>query len=508
MNYIQSSSSDVQKSAIALLNAMFMKSSPDKRKKISDCTQSKEFRTIIINSVLQSGKHPGAGMACQLSKLQRCMLNLYEPRMKEVVHHHHDSAQMNAVKASIEELRKIVFDFTDMGDQNTPASRKSHVSKDFKKLGFTDMDNPVADFEHSPPGLLALDNMLYFAQHFKENYIKVVLENSGRADKHDCPFVQASIKLTKILCDFLKIGEAPYDEEHFYFPMFFNVDKPMEEFFSQCIQLLNRTWKDMRATKEDFSKVETVVREQITRALDKKQLPATLENFRQNLGNYSFDHMKQIWEKERILTEEKADKTRPILELREMLMPEIKDLIVKHRLNYMEGGTRFPKYDAKGNRTRNRYQYWRLAPNHKALHYGDCTESGDPTIEQLQNKVSILEIKQVLMGKDCPYVKGKKFQSDYSFALSVETPSPEDQDQTFFFSLSSDQEYAYNIWIDGLNALLGKPLTSPQFDKDKETLLSMEIKLQLLETEGITIPESPPTIPPLPDNFDFAYTIT
>ena len=30
-----------------------------------------------------------------------------------------------------------MFDFSGMGDQNTPASRKSHVSKDFKKLGFT-----------------------------------------------------------------------------------------------------------------------------------------------------------------------------------------------------------------------------------------------------------------------------------------------------------------------------------------------------------------------------------
>ena len=52
-----------------------------------------------------------------------------------------------------------------------------------------------------------------------------------------------------------------------------------------------------------------------------------------------------------------------------------------------------------------------------------------------------------------------KFQSDYSFALSVETPNLEDQDQTFFFSLSSDQEYAYNIWIDGINALLGKAVS-------------------------------------------------
>ena len=41
------------------------------------------------------------------------------------------------MKHSIEELRKTAFDFSDMGDQNTPASRKSHVSKDFKKLGFT-----------------------------------------------------------------------------------------------------------------------------------------------------------------------------------------------------------------------------------------------------------------------------------------------------------------------------------------------------------------------------------
>ena len=47
------------------------------------------------------------------------------------------SLQLNVVKASIEELRKIAFDFSDFGDQNTPASRKSHVSKDFKKLGFT-----------------------------------------------------------------------------------------------------------------------------------------------------------------------------------------------------------------------------------------------------------------------------------------------------------------------------------------------------------------------------------
>lgn len=41
--------------------------------------------------------------------------------------------------------------------------------------------------------------------------------------------------------------------------------------------------------------------------------------------------------------------------------------------------------------------------------------------------------------------------------------------------------------------------------EDMENLLDMEIKLRLLETEGITIPTEAPPIPKLPDNFNFVY---
>lgn len=37
--------------------------------------------------------------------------------------------------------------------------------------------------------------------------------------------------------------------------MFFTHDRAWEEFFCVCIQLLNKTWKEMRATAEDFNKV-------------------------------------------------------------------------------------------------------------------------------------------------------------------------------------------------------------------------------------------------------------
>lgn len=45
------------------------------------------------------------------------------------------------------------------------------------------------------------------------------------------------------------------EEETAYYPMLFSHDKPFEEFFCICIQLLNKTWREMRASMEDFPKV-------------------------------------------------------------------------------------------------------------------------------------------------------------------------------------------------------------------------------------------------------------
>ena len=48
-------------------------------------------------------------------------------------------------------------------------------------------------------------------------------------------------------------------------------------------------------------------------------------------------------------------------------------------------------------------------------------------------------------------------------------------------------------------------MTSQLTELDKDMLLSMEIKLRLLDTEGVKIPDEPPVIPKEPSNYDFAY---
>ena len=47
-----------------------------------------------------------------------------------------------------------------------------------KKLGFTSVAFPWEDFERAPPGLLALDNLIYFARNHTDDYRRLVLENS------------------------------------------------------------------------------------------------------------------------------------------------------------------------------------------------------------------------------------------------------------------------------------------------------------------------------------------
>ena len=50
-------------------------------------------------------------------------------------------------------------------------------------------------------------------------------------------------------------------------------------------------------------------------------------------------------------------------------------------------------------------------------------------------------------------------------------------------------------------------MISEQKTLELEMLLCMEIKIRLLETEGITIPTEPPPIPEPPHNFNFAYNV-
>lgn len=493
--HLQSSVPEIQQNAIALINALFVKADNNKRRAVAATLTSKQIRNVIMTHIIQV-QHFGAEMAHQLYVLQTLLFNLLEEKMKRRL-----DPQDPEGRDKILELRKIAFD-TDTEIVNSAGRKAGGYSKDYKKLGFKNCVNPAEDFTEIPPGMLALDNMIYFARNHTENYTKVVLENSCRADEHECPFGRTSIELTKLLCDILKIGEPPTEQGKTFYPMFFTHDHPFEEFFCICIVLLNKTWKEMRATIEDFTKVVSVVKEQITRALNTDPPPPTLEKFKLKLATLTYNEITNLWQQERSNREEWESQAKPIVELREQITPEIINLIQKQRLQYLCEGTMFTKYSNKGQRIKDKFWYCRLSPNHKIFHYGDCDENrGVPALEELPHKLQVVEIKALVTGKECPHMKEvKRTKSTLSLAFSL---IPDSDQEPLNFVAPNDKEFDY--WTDGINALLGNKMMSKETKNDLETLLSMDIKLRLLDTEGVDIPEKPPPTPKDPPNYDFCY---
>uniref|UniRef100_A0A8B9RI55 Engulfment and cell motility 1 (ced-12 homolog, C. elegans) n=1 Tax=Astyanax mexicanus TaxID=7994 RepID=A0A8B9RI55_ASTMX len=490
MPHLQGTDQDIQTYTIAVINALFLKAPEEKRQVLTHI-----FLIMSSLNVIRSTKPINEEMAHQLYMLQVLTFNLLEDRMMTKM-----DPQDQAQRDIIFELRRIAFDVEcDSNNSGSIDKRKSMYTRDYKKLGFINHVNPAVDFTQIPPGMLALDNMLYFARHHQDSYIRIVLENSSREDKHECPFGRSSIELTKMLCEILKVGELPSENCHDFHPMFFTHDRSFVEFFCICIQLLNKTWKEMRATSEDFNKVMQVVREQITRALTAK--PNSLDQFKSRLQNLSYTEILKIRQSERMNQED--FQSRPILELREKIQPEIMELIKQQRLNRLCEGTCFRKISSR--RRQGRFWYCRLSPNHKVLHYGDLEESpqGEVPHDSLQDKLPVADIKAVVTGKDCPHMKEKGALKQNKEVLELAFSILYESDEYLNFIAPDKHEYC--VWTDGLNALLGKEMTSEFTRSDLDTLLNMEMKLRLLDLENIQIPEAPPPIPKEPSNYDFVY---
>uniref|UniRef100_A0AAX7SME3 ELMO domain-containing protein n=1 Tax=Astatotilapia calliptera TaxID=8154 RepID=A0AAX7SME3_ASTCA len=508
--HLQGTDQDIQTYTIAVINALFLKAPEEKRQVRLRCTHTHKYTAYTVSCIISCCSHQHFStltnvirsntpindeMAHQLYVLQVLNFNLLEDRMMTKM-----DPQDQAQRDIIFELRRIAFDVElEPNNSGSIEKRKSMYTRDYKKLGFINHVNPAVDFTQIPPGMLALDNMLYFARHHQDAYIRIVLENSSREDKHECPFGRSSIELTKMLCEILKVGELPSENCHDFHPMFFTHDRAFEEFFCICIQLLNKTWKEMRATSEDFNKVMQVVREQIMRALTAK--PNSLDQFKSRLQNLSYTEILKIRQSERMNQED--FQSRPILELREKIQPEIMELIKQQRLNRLCEGTCFRKISSR--RRQGEFWYCRLSPNHKVLHYGDLEESpqGEVPHDSLQDKLPVADIKAVITGKDCPHMKEKGALKQNKEVLELAFSVLYESDEYLNFIAPDKHEYC--VWTDGLNALLGKEMTSEYTKSDMDTLLSMEMKLRLLDLENIQIPEAPPPIPKEPSNYDFVY---
>uniref|UniRef100_A0A8C3MX83 Uncharacterized protein n=1 Tax=Geospiza parvula TaxID=87175 RepID=A0A8C3MX83_GEOPR len=384
LTHLQVTNAQLQLKAMALLIALLLSATNAERR---------------VRNIIHSSEPLGDEMAHYLYVLQSVSLNLCEHRMKMSM-----DPYSQEQRDLLQSLRQTAFESESEAPAGTFSTerRRSLCAKEFRKLGFLNNSNPAEDLRRAPPGLLALDNMVYFSRNTPNAYSRFILENSSREDKHECPFARSSIQLTLILCEILHIGEPCSETAQAFYPMFFGQDHFFEELFCICIQLVNKTWKEMRATQEDFDKVMQVVREQITRTLSLK--PTSLELFKTRVNSLNYSEILKLRQTERLHQEETL--AVPVLELREKLKPELLELIRQQRLLHLCEGTLFRKISSR--RRQDKLWYCRLSPNHKVLHYGDVEEGvQSPPIESLTEKIPVADMKMLLVGKECPHTKEK-----------------------------------------------------------------------------------------------------
>ena len=492
INLLRHEEVSIKLTSLGLINNLLDCVDEDKRREMIVCLTERNARSIIVDHLLHSDKNKEGIMNHQLYLLQYHMFSLHYTQL-----HTQIQPQDNHSLDKIKQLRATAFD-----TGSSPVNKNnSKYAQDWTKLGFKDTKDPSEDFKETPPGILALDCMNFFAQNHQEKYLKVVLENSCRQDSHECPFAESSCELVTLLADILGIGKPPIPNYTRYHEMFFKVEFPFEEFYSQCIVILNKTWRDMRASRLDFPKVLDVVREQIETSLmpDSHARPKTFDNFRGNVKSYS--EISRKWQTD-AKSKETWDRSKPVAELREHLQAEIEELIRQQRANFMCEGTRFQRIKKGGEKANNQYKYVKLHNNHKTIYVGDWnSDKSVPTIEDLEPRLYVADIKEIRTGTNCEFLKEykKEFKDHHSklaFSLFGENDS--------LLDLVAPDQQSFNYWVDGIKTLLRQEMTSDDYNKEKSILTNMEIKLRLLDLEGVDLPEEAPPIPPLPSDFNFA----
>uniref|UniRef100_A0A8C0ILK7 Engulfment and cell motility 3 n=1 Tax=Chelonoidis abingdonii TaxID=106734 RepID=A0A8C0ILK7_CHEAB len=463
LTHLQMTNQQLQLKAMALLIALLLNASDAER------------RVRSPRNIIHASEPMGDEMAHYLYVLQSITLNLLERRMRTPM-----DPYSQEQRELLQFLRHSAFELESEPSAGTVSAerRRSVCVTEFRKLGFQNYSNPAQDLHRTPPGLLALDNMVYFSRHCPSAYSRV----SSRETWSHCVLLASGSETAQA-----------------FYLMFFGQDHFFQELFCICIQLQNKTWKEMRATQEDFDKVLQVVREQITRTLSLK--PTSLELFKTRVNALNYSEILRLRQTERMHQEETL--AAPVLELRERLKPELLQLIRQQRLLRLCEGTLFRKISSR--RRQDKLWYCRLSPNHKVLHYGDVEQGvQSPPIESLPEKIPVADIKELLVGRECPHMKEKgsgkhnKDVLDLAFSISYDV-------EEYYLNFIAPTRYEFCLWMDGLNVLLGREMTSERTQSELDILLSMELKLRLLDLENISIPDAPPPVPNPPSNLNFCY---
>lgn len=364
---------------------------------------------------------------------------------------------------------------------------ENRVSEQWKLLGFQGTD-PATDFRGM--GLLGLEQLVYFAENHTDVFRKIVNGQIARKER-EYPVAVAGINLTQKLYEILKIDDTSPDGP--IFPVIFSHRHAFEEMYCTAFEVLDHTWDDMNASYMDFPKVIAAVHKQIVEVMDSR--PFSIENFHTML---CYKGLPTNYDEQNNNEEPESVK-----KLKMVVKKEILELIKQQKLAYLTDGCVFkvlkgqqPK--EKGKNVGQQYLFAKVSDNHQELGWAPISDVAERPAS-LANTVKIPEILSVVTGGEVPSYAKKKGAEDV-MALSFAYICKDEKLSVEFLANTRDD---FVNWVDGMKALIGKAMDCTETIDEAKTLVTLEMKVRLLDLEGIDIPKDPPPIPEVPTDFDF-----
>lgn len=484
----------IQEAAVMLINALISKASDTEKPTLFSKLEKLEIKKMLGSALATMNQVPDS-LAHELYVLQTNLLNkLAERAAYDYTTHDKDLVEKLA------QLREPLVDVLESGDGDV-----------MTYLGFSNKDSPEDDFK-GYPGVLALDNMSYFAIYYTEEYKKLVLDQRSRPEDYICPFILTGKKLSMLLLDILDVGKTVDETSTQYLPLFYQArGSAFEEVFGIAVQLLHKTWKEMEAKMVDLDKVMMVVRVQLLTILSSSSnsgsnatSEAAIFALKKMVERQTYDEVRQSYIQRDEESYNRQLTSDALISLKAQKRDKFQEVVKEQRFAYMMDGAYFSSIKAKGRDTTRFFA--KLSPNCKEIRWGYPIEKShidyDEKPTNLPHSKEVETLVWFEVGTEVPSVKSLKMNKKVVDDLR-RVMFAFNQDQEEWVNFIAEDRLTASIWMDGIRMLMGKRALEPETRTDIETLVDTEMNLELLNMHGVTLPQTAPEVPAQPSDLDF-----
>lgn len=362
----------------------------------------------------------------------------------------------------------------------------------FTRLGFMTPSDPLQDFKTTPPGVLPLEFMVYFAEKpaMRQTLYDFASEKLPKNSEYSFPFAKASIGMIKLLCKILCIDEKKEVEENFQilFLIFTLNNDGIYEFFAKSLCLFAKIWSEMKAQSLDFDRALFALRDSLYKiALDANKsseryaskscqaYKRRISDFNANIEMWKYDNLKTLFRNDKSNRE-------PIKQLEKILTEQVQQMIKPKRMNVLLKGERFDKVQVKDKKPTKQKQIWKLSSDLKIFTVTDYDNNGE------EFNTSQIHMEQIRS------VRKEEIKNRQYFALNISG------EQTFL--LGCQNEEIVDAWQDAIEMLIN---SKPSANIACFVNCLIDTQLLDLQTLGFDIPNSIPKVPELPNDFNFNY---